>query len=370
MDEIWVLDENFKNIYIIDSFVSLIWTESYLGAGEFELYVAINPYIIEIMNFIRSKRKQQLDCYAWMRDSDQVMIFEKIELSTEIVQGGRIIFSGESLESILKRRIVWRQTIINSSFQYAIQRLFNENVQSPTETERRIPNFIFEPSSDERITSLKADTQFTGDNLYEAIYNLCELNSVGFRVLLEDPNIMKFQLYFGEDRSYNQTKNPYVTFSSTFDNLLASNFLEENEDYKNVTLVLGEDDGNSRRRLTIGTASGQSRRELYTDARDIQSEKYEDGETIIIPDEEYFATLRQRGNEKLSEHKETKIFEGEVEALQMFVYGRDFYKGDIVQVKTDYGIESKMRVSQMIRSKDESGYKAYPTFSIIEEDQQ
>lgn len=368
---IWLLDHTFTGVSLIDAYKTLIWTESYRGYGDFELYVPMTNSSVEIMTFVREQRQKELDTYLLSTESDQVMIIEEIEISTyydNTNNNGRIIkYTGRSLESILERRIVWKQTIINGDFQNAIERLLNENVINPEITDRKIPGFQFVRSTDTRITSLKADTQFTGDNLYQALMDLCEPKDIGFIIHLTDDNKFQFKLYFGEDRSYDQTKNPYVIFSPKYENLVSSNFLEDSKEMKTITLVSGEDEGTTRRTQTVGRGAGLARREMFTDARDIQSEYYDDdGEQHQVPDAEYFASLKERGEKDLADYKFIQTFEGEVETLTMFVYGKDFFKGDIVQVETDYNVYSKMRVIQMVRSQDDSGSKAYPVFDILD----
>ena len=51
----------------------------------------------------------------------------------------------------------------------------------------------------------------------------------------------------------------------------------------------------------------------------------------------------------------------------MFKYGIDFFMGDIVQFANEYGHESKVRVIEMVRSEDEDGCSAYPTFETVNE---
>lgn len=365
--EVWFLNEVFENIYLVDSFESIIWNEGYIGFGEFELYMPINEYTLQIVSFIRTQREKELDTYVWKKESDQVMIVEAVELSTEIETGAGVLLSGRSLESILDRRIVWRQTRITGNFQNGVELLINENVINPSIADRKIPNFVFERSTDKRITDLTIDKQFTGDNLYEAIVTICEPIDLGFRVRLTDQNEFAFSLYMGLDRSYDQTENPYVIFSPKFDNLIASNLLEDVREFRTITLVSGEDEGHERRTITVGYGDGMKRRELFTDARDIQSEIYtDDGEIQQVPDEEYFGNLTQRGTEKLSEYKFIKTFEGEIETMSSFQYRKDFYRGDIVQVETEYGVMSKMRIMQMVETQDATGHASYPVFKILE----
>ena len=351
--EVLIMDEGFQQVCLIDTFESLIWTERYCGFGDFEIYM---PADATIMDMVRQ------DYYAWLKDSDQVMIIEEIQISTEVETGGHLTIAGRSLESILERRIVWGQTVLNGSLQNGIKKLIMENIISPAISDRRIGNFVFQESTDPSITTLRIQAQYTGDDLYEAIRSICDTYALGFRITLDDQYRFIFVLYPGTDRSYDQSSVPYVIFSPKYENIINSNYLESRKTFKNVTLVAGEGEGNARRTRIVGGGKDLERRELYTDARDIQSET-EDGK---LSDQEYNAQMEHRGTEKLSEHPVTKTFEGQVEATQTFVYGRDFFKGDIVQIVNEYGIESKVRVVEVVRVQDTTGYEMYPTFSVVE----
>lgn len=351
--EVLIMDEKFQQVCLIDAFESLIWTERYNGCGNFEIYV---PADTTLMNTVKQ------DYYAWLKESDQVMIVEEVQISTEVETGGHLTISGRSLESILDRRIIWQQTVLNGNLQNGIQKLLNENVISPAIADRKIAGFVFQASTDPKVTGLTIRAQYTGDNLYETIETICKAYNLGFQVTLDEQNRFIFMLYSGADRSYDQTANPYVIFSPKFENIINSNYLESKKTLKNVTLVAGEDGGTTRRTRIVGSGQDLGRRELYTDARDLQSDT-EDGK---LSDAEYNAQLDQRGVEKLADHQLTKTFEGQVEATQTFVYGKDFYKGDIVQIVNEYGIESKVRVIELVRVQDTTGYEMYPTFSVVE----
>lgn len=352
--EVWILDKEFRSILLIDSFESLLWTERYNGAGNFEIYTTVDLNMLKMVN---------KDFYAWMADSDQVMIVETIQITTETETGNKMIFSGRSLESILDRKIIWTQTTLSGNLQNGVKKLLEENVINPSIADRRIPNFIFEESDDPVITSLKWDAQYTGDNLYDTIYNICNANNLGFQVTLDASYRFVFKLYAGKNRTYDQLENPYIIFSPKFENVINSNYIESDKTLKNVALVAGEDSGAARKTIVVGAASGLNRRELYVDARDIQSET-SSGETLSAA--EYNDKLRTRGEEKLAEYETTKTFEGEMETTKTFVYGRDFFKGDVVQFVNEYDMETKVRVMEIIRSQDTTGYSTYPTFSVIE----
>lgn len=350
--EVLIMDEKFRQVCLIDTFESLIWTERYNGCGNFEIYT---PTDMTLMTMIRQ------DYYAWLKESDQVMIIEEVQISTEVETGGHLTISGRSLESLLDRRIIWQQTVLNGNLQNGIKKLINENVISPSIADRKIAGFVFQDSIDPAVTDLTIRAQYTGDNLYETIETICKIYHLGFQVMLDGQNRFVFTLYAGTDRSYDQSGNPYVVFSPKFENIINSNYLESKKTLKNVTLVAGEDEGQSRKTRIVGGGKDLARRELYTDARDLQSETSEGK----LTDAEYNAQLDQRGLEMLSGCQLTKTFEGQVEATQTFVYGKDFHKGDIVQIVNEYGIESKVRVIEIVRVQDTTGYEMYPTFSVV-----
>ena len=349
------MDTNFKMVSVLDVFISFIWTDRYYEYGDFELYTRVSTDILS---------KIQSEYYLLNKESEHLMIVENIEIETDLEDGHTVKITGRSLESILDRRIVWSSTIISGSIQDCIKKLLNDSIISPSISERKIDNFIFDTSNNSKITNtIIEETEYNGDNLYEIISGLCSANDIGFKVVLNKSNQFVFSLYVGEDRSYEQTKNPYVTFSPEFDNLINSNYVESIQDYKNVTLVAGEkDDNDIPKTASTGNVSGLSRRELYTEATDI-NQKQEDDTTLT--DEEYKNLLIQRGNEALLEHKISVTFDGEFDATQMYTYNKDFFMGDVVQVANEYGIESKARIIEFIQSQDTNGYSMYPTFSIM-----
>lgn len=352
--ELTLLNTSLDAIAVIDDYESLIWTDRYQEYGDFEIYTPVTPDILSVV-------KQ--DYYLINRDSDHTMIIEKLLIKTDVETGNHITITGRSLESILKRRIVWKQRSITGSLQNGIKTILEENIINPTNSKRKIDNFIFEESTDERITSLKIDAQYTGDEIYDVVSKLCKEHEIGFRVTLNNNKQFVFKLYAGTDRSYEQTENPYVIFSPNFENIVNSNYLESKSALKNVTLIGGEGEGKNRKYHTVGNVSGLDRREIFTDARDISSEV--DDKTLT--NSEYNALLAQRGNEKLSENIAVVSFEGEIEPTTMFKYQEDFFNGDIVQIENEYGHSTKTRIIEMTISENEQGTSVYPTFSTLTE---
>lgn len=336
-------------VSVVENFSSFVWTDRYYSAGDFELYVP--PTIRVLTQYIP-------DYYIVRPDSEHVMIIDSVLLE-EDDDGYSYKISGESLESILKRRILWTDTTLSGNFQDAIKTLLDGSIISPSIADRKIDNFVFVKSEDEAITSLTIEeSEYSKDEtIYDIIEKNCQEFEIGFKVTLTSDNKFAFTLYKGVDRSYDQTAVPYVIFSPAFDNLTSSSFLKSYTDYKNVALVTGtstDGEGESTDLSTVvGEASGLDRRETHIDAGDVQ------GNTSV---------LTKKGNEELAALKKTEAFEGEANVFNMFVYGKDFFIGDMVQLEDAFGNTGKSIVSEMVFSSDGEGEKFYPTFIVPEED--
>lgn len=350
--EALILDKAFNAVCVIDAYEAFIWTERYNKAGDFELHVVASE---KILNDI------QIDYYVYLAESDKLMIIESFNLSTDPKHGNKLIISGRSLESILDRRIIWSQTILDGYLQGQIKKLINQNIISPSDSNRAIPNFIFEDTTDPTIEIMMIKSQYTGDNLYEVLVSICEDFGIGFKVYLNDSNQFVFKLFNGEDRSFDQNYNNPIIFSPEFDNLLDTKYSYNKTYLKTIGLVAGEGEGSDRKTISTGdnTITGLDRRELYVDARDLSTN---DGEIDLAT---YYSQLIQRGDEKLAECGSELYFDGSMETALSFKYGVDFNIGDIVDIENEYGVSAKCRVIEFVRAQDKSGFSAYPSFEML-----
>lgn len=358
--ELLVLDKNFIAQKVIDGYESLIWTDRYNQYGDFELYIPMDMGLLEHL-----KRGN----YLIQRDSNHGMIVEKIQIDFDADTGTHLIVTGRSLESLLDRRIIWDQTRLRGKFHTCIKKILDESIINPSDKNRQIVNFLYEETNDDRIKDISIDKQFSGDNLYESIILLCKQYGIGFKIRLDGGRFI-FNLYKGKDRSYDQLNNPYVIFSPNFENLISSKYYETSKDEKNVALIAGEDTelGEGRRTYIIGNTVGLDRREMFVDARDIQSEGYdEEGNEVIMPDSEYMDLLKARGEEKMLAYKFVTEFSGQAETSRMFRHNEDFFIGDVVQVEDGWGHFNKARVAEIIFSQSGAGYSIHPTFEVVEE---
>lgn len=92
----------------------------------------------------------------------------------------------------------------------------------------------------------------------------------------------------------------------------------------------------------------------------------ENNDNVILSNVIYSLYLLTRGYEKLAEYGEIKTFEGKIEPLTTFKYKEDYFLGDIVTVRNEYGIEEKVRITEIIEVKDNNGYSVEPKFEYME----
>lgn len=343
-----ILNKDRQWIGVVDRYKSAIWTPRYWAAGDFEIYAEATEENLSIL---------QKDYYVTRPDDDMACFIQKVNIVTDEDGGKYLIVTGECLKSILKRRIVWQQTTLRGTVEKCIRKLIDENIISPTINSRKIPEFFM---YEEKGFAETVEMQVTGDNLFDVVSSLCQSYGYGFKVTFNDDRQFMFELYKGEDRSYEQDVNPYVVFSPDFDNVKSVDYVSDKTNYKNVALVAGEGEGTYRKTATVGSAAGLERYEIYVDARDISTNDEE------ISTEDYNKLLAERGNEDLAASIVQESFEGEVEASVNYTYKEDYFLGDIIQIENEFGIKAAPRIVEIIECMDENGYSMTPTFDSEE----
>lgn len=369
-----VLDKNYDAIALIDTFMSAIWTVRYNEAGDFELETPVRVDYLKAM---------EIGNYLWYQNSDRIMVIETVEIDSDSEEGPKLLVSGRSLESILDRRIIATADTISGNFQQVVfQILQNEVIKSAVN--RRIPNFTLKTSTDTRITSINLEVGPRGENCYDYICTLCQEYKIGWRLLPKGSGGFEFELYVGEDHSYDQNERPYVVFSPTFENLLSSNYIKSYKAYKNAVYSVGtyqkevvtstnEETGEQtvtyeETEITVwgfsedAEPTGLSRREIFADNGGVNDGE-QGGEA-----ESWNAINKQKGLSELSSHQTTTAFEGDLEATRQYTYGIDFTIGDIVQVENEYGITGTVYISEIVISQDTSGLQITPTFTSTEDE--
>lgn len=351
---IYVLNQSFEIIAIIDEYESVIWTTRYFTYGDFELYLSADNNLMDLL---------QIGNYL-VRDKDvngaiyqNVMIIRNLEITTDAEDGDHLIVTGYDLKSILNRRIIPEQTNLYGNVDALMQNLVYTEIINPSIAARQIGNFTAGVNKIQTVYTMRQ--QITGKNLGEIMTKICTAYGYGYDVYIDNGNFV-FYVYEGADRSYNQNVNPYVVFSDNYGNLLSSDYVINNDNFANVAVVAGEGEGLDRKKVTVGDASGLERYEVWIDSRNTSSD---DG---TISEDEYLELLAQEGVESLSEMETTTTFSGEIDDSTNYTINVDYFLGDIVQIENDYGIQATTRIIEIIESEDDTGSSVIPTFAEME----
>lgn len=348
------LDSSFKEIYIADVYKSLLWVDRYNSYGDFEL--VLNPDLDILSHLLDTK-------YVKLKESEHLMFMEDVNIKTDSKSGSELLISGRSVESMLDRRIIWDPDNYFGNLQDQIYHMLNVNIINVTPASRQVSNLVFEASTNKYITDINIEEQYFGQEIYKVVETLCKRFSIGFKITLNSSNEFVFNLYYGEDRSFNQSNNEFVIFSPRFDNLKEANYIKTDRFLKNVAFVAGER-GVANTQLTqqvyIGSPTGLDRREMFFEANDVKRQS----PGTIITDSEYVELLASRGYEELAKNKIIEAVDGEVDA-SLYTVGVDFDLGDVVQLEDSYGHLSKSRIVEIVYSKDSVGKKTIPIFAAI-----
>lgn len=341
-----VMNSSFVKLAVIDTYTSFIWTTRYYACGDFELCVDANLTNVSLF---------QEGYYILREDDDHVGIIEDIKIQRNEDGLELLIVKGRFLESIIGRRIISQQTILNGTLSDCINALLTNEIINPSVSARQISNFILGSYT----ISQTMQAQYTGKNLLETICAICETYGIGFKVTLNSSNQFVFELFQGIDRSYGQNVNRYIVFSDTYDNLLSSEYEENYQDIVTNVLVAGEGEGLDRKTLwvTVDNPTGLDRYEAWKDARNVRSN---DGE---ITDAAYEAMLREDGLESITEY--TTAFAGTV-YFGNIEWKTDVNIGDICTIENSrWGLSINSRLVEVIESVNEAGeYSIIPSFGL------
>lgn len=380
--DIYVLDKNFNRIHIIDQYKSLIWANRYNEIGDCELMINAT-----VDNWFIFKD----GIYLTRSDDDMTCRIEKINIKTDLENGNFIIIDGYDIKNILKQRIIWKQTNFIGLAEDYIRKLIEEAIISPELEIRKISNFVLDDKAN-FIEELQQQVAY--DNLQEKITEICKKYEWGYKVYIGN-NLIRFKLYKGVDRT------DYVVFSEDYENLANTEYIEDKSNMRNVALIAGEGEGVERTTAITGDKSGLERYEVYVDASDLSKKiEYEDlkntyknGEektiggkiyyvvngvniailtkeddytNVELLDDIYINNLISKGNETLAQYCNTKTFNGNVEAKLTYEYKKDYFLGDIVSVRNQFGISIKARIVEIIEVDDDNGYSIEPKFEYME----
>ena len=349
-----VLNKELEVIGLIEDYYSLTWAERYSVCGDFELELPISydgSELVEFGNFL------------YIESSDTIMIIEDIKPMTGM-DATSLMVQGESAESLLKRRVIKEPTTYNTNPESLIYALVEVHLTTPAydEPERKINILSIRYLPLQGIVGLYRE-QVDVQTIYKIVTAVCKDFDIGFKIRKED-DMLRFSVYKGLDRSYDQSTNPFVIFSDDFDNVIASSFYLSQKGMVNTIRIVTEDtftDPHSH----FYWSSGAEPTDLDRFEAVLETEvdkDLPDGDPLL--DAEMLTILWTRGDALIKENKPVGLFEGDFHIHGNFKYGVDFFMGDVVQCLLE-GRNIKARIIELVRSYSTEGETSYIAMDFI-----
>ena len=373
-----VFDFELNRLGLIEMYSTITYTLKFVDVGSFELKCAINKQNVKLI---------QKNRFLWIED-EVCGIIQYISSSTD---DGTITAKGKLAKEMLNWRWVYPCFVKTGEPAALAESIVNIHCVNPSESKRKmrglaIGNAVYV------INKPHITYQKTGDTVLTSVQNISTANNLGFEIYFNPRNVnpFKFVMLEGKDRTIgNKDGNKPVVFSRDFENIVSGSYEYNDDSFRNIALVAGETaDGSNNENAArtflvvdqVGSENASSfyRKELYVDARDLQSEyseevntKDDEGNDITetvqkkMTEQEYNATLSNRGFEKMGETLVEESYESQIrtDARTIYQFGKDYTYGDYVTViDKSLGIMLNVQITEMQIVYDANGYDYIPTF--------
>lgn len=380
--DVLVYDDNWELQTVVDNYESLVWTDKAKECGDFELYMYYDPDLwktIKLGSFLR------------IQDSEHTMMVNKRDLKDTFEDAPRMIFTGKSMEYITSRRVVYKQIDVTGRPGDIVNKLLDENcidgpflnqfAPDPTNPNKKYRGItgLYRDGSNWRqeLGDNQISQQYLGQNIYEAVSELVKTYSSPMCYIFvhhTDDNKWRWRLGTGVDHSWNQGTNEWITFSSDFNNLKSSEYVQDNEKYANAFYVTGADPGDGKPRMTIpiersmkdvshgGFISGMNRVEKWIDGSNV---KLKDDNNHDVPMQTYMSELQAYGYSSMREYVTETSFTGDVDPNVQWAYMRDYHIGDLVNVGDGMGNGAMCAIDGMTITADRNGIVIVPDFKAV-----
>ena len=350
--EMYILDSLLRRTWAVDKFESLIWTERWHEAGDFEL---------DLKSTLENRTKFMIGTRIAINDSYRVMTVETVEDKTDAQGKETFTVKGRSLEALLEDRVV-KETmsdlttepkwILTDTPANVVRTMFDHICRPPAALHLNdaipfiTPGTIFPADTiPESVTAITWEQ--SPASLYNAIQNICKMYDLGFRIVRNfDLSELYFDVYSGNDRTTRQSDLSPVVFSVGLDNIQNTTEFLSIDKSKNVAYVFSD----------TGYAV------VYADDVDPDVDGFD--RRVLVVNANVDSPLVQQGNEALLKSRGVTLFDGEVNQRTEYTYGVDYELGDLVEMRNKDGVITYKRVTEQIFVSDATGERAYPTLVL------
>jgi len=364
--EVLILDSLLRPVDVVDEFESMVWAERRSKMGDFQL-VTLSTY----------SNRRRFAAGTWIMITESLRIME-IMTVTETVNEDQIRvldIKGLEITHILRARLALKGVLGGGveptwfipalSAPDVMRHIFGEICVAGRVSEDDIIPFVFEgnvypgDTIDEPTELIEWEQK--PDTVLAALEELGDIYDLGFR-FYKDPLLSKlyFNVYAGSDRTSAQTEVPAVIFSHDLENLQnTTEFVDLSNAYNVIRVVFTHTlpgPPEVEETLTYEVYDGIEVPEGFNRRVKLLTVSSIPEEVTDIP-----AYLLQAGWDELMKNRPVSAFDGETSLVSEYKYERDYYMGDLVELRSTTGGTAYMRVEEQIFVQDKQGERSYPT---------
>lgn len=364
--QIYILNSSLREVALIDSYESIIWTERFRSAGDVELTVISNP-----------NNKDLLRVGTLLGTDLSPRIMEILTVKDSVSEDGvkLLKITGRSLEHILEFRTtrhhfnmlddddvwVFKDKKPAAILREIFQKVCVDGILSPRDKIPYMTKWVtgtsrLYPAGDIPEPSQNITIEFPVQSVYKTFEDFVKsYPTLGFR-LYRQPGYLEelyFDVYTGTDRTLMQSTNTPVVFSLPWGTLDSYSELDSIAEYANVAYVFSK---YGSAKVNDSVYTGFDRRVLTVVVNDQVSDNLR-GNNLT-------AYLVQKGQEALAEAKRIALIEGEIPQNVGYTYMKDYNLGDYVDLLGADNSGARMIIVENIFVSDNEGFRSYPTFEM------
>jgi len=399
---------------LIEGWTSLIWTERYTEAGEFQLKT---PVVEDTLTMLPD------GSLIGINDSKELMRVENHSIAVNDAGVAELTVTGRSFETYLENRMfrgdykVPYEMLQSYTVQDAIavcifEKLVNtdslndvtggnsgaafsglEYILAAVTTANIVPSKPASTDAPNDLSDLQSTTLWylQDGEVYPTVLDWLKLGDLGIRCsrpmnsystvvsvnsagVISHPAItghehkLMFEIYNGRNRSMTPSSvDPHTPVIFRYDagHLSSPSYLISRKNYRNFCRVLSSDgeenvwDNDDKYGWTspsgvptvpIPAPIGILRHGMTLDAGDV--------DPAAVDSTKW---MRQKGKTALKNANRQLLLDSAISANAPYSYGSDYNLGDLVTVMGEYDVMDTMRVNEYVRTQDKDGERAFPT---------
>lgn len=359
--DLYILDSLLRRETVVDRYKSLIWTERFQSAGDFQLVV---------QSTLENRQKFKQGKWLALSESFRCMKIENVLDKTDDEGAALLEITGPSIEIILDDRVAFNvkddlttnpKWVITDIPGNVARKVFQDicvtGVLDVHDVIPYITNVDVLPTDTIPEPGDLVTVEIEPDSVYNVIKGICEPYDLGFRLLRNfDTSQLAFDIYAGVDRTSQQTTYPAVIFSPDLENLKNTSELRSIAGVKNIAYVYS----NLGFEEVVATDVDPDVLGFERQVLVVKMDNIDAG----TPAATVTALMQQKGREELAKVRSFQGFDGEVNQSSQYKYGTDYQLGDLVELHGKDGLANNMRVTEQIFVSDDEGERSYPTLAV------